>query len=71
MMALVRGVIAGRIRSGSMLIGAGIDIHEDRCCSHSRNAAGGGEEREWGGDHLVTHADVQGHEAAEQRIGAA
>ena len=52
------------------VVGARIDIDEDRPRPQQGNDLGGGDEGEGGGDNLVTRSDLQGHEGDEQGIRA-
>jgi hypothetical protein len=47
-----------------------LDIAEHRPCAGARDGAGGGEERERGGDHLIAGTHPEGHQSQQQRIGA-
>jgi hypothetical protein len=68
MMALVRGVMASAIFSGSMLYVAGSMSTRTGFAPHPSDAAHGGEESESGRDHLVAGTDVQAHQRVEDRI---
>src|SRR5439155_10953347 len=50
------------------VVGFGIDVHEDRRCSHPRNAAAGGKECVGAGDNGVSRSDLQSHQDGHERI---
>ena len=70
-MALVRGVMAAREQRRIEVVGARVDVHEDRRGSEQGNGFHGGDEGERRGDHLVACAHAQRHQRDQQRIRAA
>ena len=57
-------------RGGRKIERRGIDVAENRPRAGPRDGAGGGEERERRGDHLIARTDAERHERQQQRIGA-
>ena len=70
-MARVLRVTRASAACGVEVEGARIDVGEHRARAQPRDGAGGGEERQRRGHHLVAGADAERHERDQQRVGAA
>ena len=70
MMALVLGVMAASIFSGSMHLVVGAAIHEDGGGAGDPDGFGRGKEGVRVGDDFVAGADAQGHEGQPDGVGA-